>query len=475
MRRVIEALKSGNPKALFASFLYFDTGFSIWLMLAALAPFVVAELNLSPAQKGFLVAVPVLASAVFRLNFGHLYQSIDGKKVALAGIILSGLPSLSALLFPSYLSDYTVLLLLGIFLGIGGASFAVALPMAGSNYPKEVQGLVLGIAALGNIGAVLDGILFPPLAKAFGWKEAMAMGGLLLVLAFLVVLLWAKDKGKKDEEGMYPIFLFTITLLFMLFLVPALERGWLGIKEAREALLLLPPIGSAFVLSLLPKRYKRVFLERDTWLMILIYSVTFGGFIGMSSYASLYLIDQYGFSKLQAGALMALFAFTGAFIRPFGGLIADMISGSRALLFILLGISFMYMVLALLTLPPLFGVLALVIAFVFFGLGNGATLQLVPHRWPEARGIVTGIIGAAGGFGGFYLPTVLGIVKESTGFYSYGFLIFSMVALSTLVLLRLVHSQWMEWAYVRYDYEKGVLTGIAPNGRVIMDLLYKGD
>lgn len=89
--------------------------------------------------------------------------------------------------------------------------------------------------------------------------------------------------------------------------------------------------------------------------------------------------------------------------------------------------------------------------------------------------MMAGIIGAAGGFGGFYLPTVLGIVKETTGSYSAGFFLFSMVALTALVLLRLVHSQWMEWAHVRYDYEKDMLTGIAPNGRVVMELLYKED
>lgn len=474
MRRVIEALKSGNPKALFASFLYFDTGFSIWLLLGALAPFIVQEINLSPSQKGFLVAVPVLSAAVFRINFGYLYQSVDGRKIALAGIVLSGIPSLFALLAPSYLNGYSILLLLGVLLGIGGASFAVALPMAGSNYPREVQGLVLGLAAAGNIGAVLDGILFPPLAKLFGWKEAMAMAGLLLVITFLVVFFWSKDRGEKEGKSFYPLFVFALTLLFLLFLVPALEGGWFGVK-GKEALLLLPLIGSAFVLSLLPNRYRRVFLERDTWIMILIYSITFGGFVGMSSYVSLYLIDQYGFSKLQAGALMSLFAFMGAFIRPFGGFIADMISGVRALIFILFGISGTYMVLSLFNLPPFLGVIALLTIFAFFGLGNGATFQLVPHRWPKIRGMMAGIIGAAGGFGGFYLPTVLGMVKEATGSYSAGFFLFSMVALSALVLLKLVHSQWMEWAHVRYDYEKDMLVGIAPNGRVAMELIYKGD
>ncbi len=462
MKHLLDALKMGNPKALFASFLYFDTGFSIWLLLGALAPFITQEMNLSPAQKGFLVAVPVLSAAVFRLNFGHMYQSLDGKKIALAGILLSSIPSIYALLFPNSL-DYTTLLLLGVFLGLGGASFAVALPMAGSNYPKEVQGLVLGLAAAGNIGAVLDGILFPPLAKVFGWRETMAIAGILLVITFFVILFWAKDKGEKEGNKYYPITVFITTLLFMLFIVPALYNGWLGIK-GKEALLLLPLIGGSFVLAFLPNKYRRVFLERDTWVMILIYSITFGGFVGMSSYVSLYLIDQYAFDKLTAGALMSALAFTGAFIRPFGGYIADKISGATALLFILSGISAMYLVF-----------LSLLVIFAFFGLGNGATFQLVPQRWPKVRGLMAGIIGAAGGFGGFYLPTVLGTVKEATGSYSSGFFLFGVVSLVALVMLKLLHSQWMEWAYVRYDYEREMLTGIAKNGRVVMELLYKED
>ncbi len=473
MKHLLDALKMGNPKALFASFLYFDTGFSIWLLLGALAPFITQEMNLSPAQKGFLVAVPVLSAAVFRLNFGHMYQSLDGKKIALAGILLSSIPSIYALLFPNSL-DYTTLLLLGVFLGLGGASFAVALPMAGSNYPKEVQGLVLGLAAAGNIGAVLDGILFPPLAKVFGWRETMAIAGILLVITFFVILFWAKDKGEKEGNKYYPITVFITTLLFMLFIVPALYNGWLGIK-GKEALLLLPLIGGSFVLAFLPNKYRRVFLERDTWVMILIYSITFGGFVGMSSYVSLYLIDQYAFDKLTAGALMSALAFTGAFIRPFGGYIADKISGATALLFILSGISAMYLVLSLLKLPPLLGTLSLLVIFAFFGLGNGATFQLVPQRWPKVRGLMAGIIGAAGGFGGFYLPTVLGTVKEATGSYSSGFFLFGVVSLVALVMLKLLHSQWMEWAYVRYDYEREMLTGIAKNGRVVMELLYKED
>src|ERR1700756_953668 len=110
-------------------------------------------------------------SAILRVTLGNLYQACDGRRVALMGIALSAIPSVVLLLLPSTPS-YTLLLILGVFLGVGGASFAVALPMAGSNYPPKVQGLVLGLAAAGNIGAVLDGFMFPGLADQFGWAKA---------------------------------------------------------------------------------------------------------------------------------------------------------------------------------------------------------------------------------------------------------------------------------------------------------------
>src|SRR6266446_3502957 len=145
MKQVIASLRSGNWKALLACFLYFDTGFTAWVMFGPLAPYVSKQLSLSPTQAGFLVAVPVLSASIVRVTLGNLFQSVDGKRLALLGISISALPSL-ILLFP-VAPTYSMLLMLGALLGVGGASFAIALPMAGSSYPPRVQGLVLGLAA----------------------------------------------------------------------------------------------------------------------------------------------------------------------------------------------------------------------------------------------------------------------------------------------------------------------------------------
>jgi NNP family nitrate/nitrite transporter-like MFS transporter len=210
--------------------------------------------------------------------------------------------------------------------------------------------------------------------------------------------------------------------------------------------LLLPVMGAAVALAVLPRKYLAVLTERDTWVVMLVYSITFGGFVGMSSYVSLLLTTQYQISKVDAGFIMALLSLTGAMIRPVGGLIADRLSGVRVLLVLLVAIAALNFAFAAL-MPPLVGGIALLVGLYFcFGLGNGATFQLVPHRWKGKTGVMTGIIGAAGGIGGFYLPVVMSMARESTGSYQLGFVTFALIAAVAFVMVATLHRQWLKWA-----------------------------
>ena len=443
MKQLIDSLKSGNWKALLACFLYFDTGFTTWVMFGPLAPFISKQLTLTPTQAGFLVAVPVLAASIVRVTLGNLFQSVNGRKLALLSISLSSIPAF-VLLLP-IAPTYTLLLVLGVFLGIGGASFAVALPMAGSSYPPRVQGLVLGLAAAGNIGAVLDGFLFPGLGQQFGWQHATAAVLPLLAVAAVTVFFWAEDRSPKTDGAATGAFIGAgVAFLGLIGLVLMVEDGIFGAGKTGQ--LLLPPLGAALALAVLPRKYLAVLIERDTWVIMLIYSITFGGFVGMSSYVSLLLTTQYGLSKLNAGFLMAGLSFTGAMVRPLGGWVADRLSGVKVLLVLLMAIAVCNIGFAML-MPPLPGGTALLFAlYLCFGLGNGATFQLVPHRWRGKIGVMTGIIGAAGGIGGFYLPVVMGIAKESTGSYQTGFATFGALAFIAFVLVATLHQQWLTWA-----------------------------
>lgn len=443
MKDIIASLKSGNWKALLACFLYFDTGFTVWVLLGPLAPFISKDITMSPAEQGFLVAVPVLSAAILRVTLGNLFQSYDGKKLALMGIALSSIPPAVLLVLP-FVPSYTLLLVLGVFLGVGGASFAIALPMAGSNYPPKVQGLVLGLAAAGNIGAVLDGFLFPSLAVSFGWQHATAAALPLLALSAVTLILWAKDLSPKSGEPKRGFIGFFITIAGLVGLVLMVHAGVFG--AGKTGLLLLPFLGALLAIAVLPQRYRAVLSERDTWVMMLVYSITFGGFVGMSSYVTLLLTTQYQMQKVDAGLLMALFAFIGAMVRPVGGFVADKVSGVRALLVLLFCISVLDLAFAIL-MPALSGGVAILLAlYLCFGLGNGATFQLVPNRWKDKAGIMTGIIGAAGGIGGFYLPVIMGLAKESTGSYQAGFATFGILAAVAFTLVIVLKRQWLVWA-----------------------------
>lgn len=442
MHGILTSLRSGNWKSLLACFLYFDTGFTAWVMFGPLAPFLSKQLALSPAQSALLVAVPVLSAAILRVTLGNLFQSANGRALALLGVALSAVPS-ALLLFPVPVS-YSLLLSLGVLLGVGGASFAIALPMAGSSYPVRVQGLVLGLAAAGNIGAVVDGFLFPTLAQHFGWQRATAALLPLLMLAAAALLLWAEDRADKSGDIARAGLGFAASLVGVLGLVLAIDAGLLG--SSHTGLLMLPILGLALALAVLPRRYLAVMRERDTWVVMLVYSITFGGFVGMTSYVSLLLTTLYGLSKIGAGYWMAALSFTGAMVRPLGGLIADRLSGVRVLLVLLAAIAVLNLSFATL-MPSLSGGVALLAAlYVAFGLGNGATFQLVPHRWRGRTGLMTGIIGAAGGIGGFYLPVIMGIARETTGSYEAGFLTFAALAAIAFLLVGALHRQWLGWA-----------------------------
>ena len=457
MKQLIASLKSGNWKALLACFLYFDTGFTAWVMFGPLAPFISKQIALSPTQAGFLVAVPVLAASIVRVTLGNLFQSVNGRRLALISISLSAIPAF-VLLLP-IVPTYTLLLVLGVFLGVGGASFAVALPMAGSSYPPRVQGLVLGLAAAGNIGAVLDGFLFPGLAQHFGWQQATAAVLPLLALAAVTVFFWAEDASAKSGSVSRAFAGFVVSLVGLIALVLLVNAGAFG--QGKTGQLLLPVLGALLALAVLPRKYLAVLAERDTWVMMLVYSVTFGGFVGMSSYVSLLLTAQYQLSKLDAGFIMAALSFTGAMVRPIGGWVADRLSGVKVLLVLLIAISICNVAFAVLMPPLMGGTALLLVLYLCFGLGNGATFQLVPHRWKGKTGVMTGIIGAAGGIGGFYLPVVMGIAKESTGSYQMGFATFGVLAALGFIVVAALHQQWLAWALPKDELALDFDTSIA--------------
>ncbi|MDD4931887.1 MAG: MFS transporter [Methylacidiphilaceae bacterium] len=370
---------------LFASFLYFDLSFAVWVLFGALGNFVAADFRLSPWQKGFLVAVPVLSGSLFRIALGWAETRFGGKRAALTGLCLTALPLLWGWKGASHLWELPAI---GILLGVAGASFAVALPMASRWFPPEKQGLVLGLAGAGNSGTLFATLFGPYLASRLGWHAVFGLALLPILLTFLVVLVLAQDAP--------------------------------GTRATSNRL----------------SQFRQVLRLSDTWVFALLYSVTFGGFIGFTSFLAFFFFDQYGVSKVSAGLLQTLVVAAGSFMRPVGGYLADRLGGWRLLCALLVGAAFCSLATSFF-LPLPIEVGAFVVFLGSLGMGNGAVFQLVGIRLGPQIGLVTGLIGAAGGLGGFLLPLCLGLIKSTTESYATAFFLYaSALAIAALISIR---------------------------------------
>jgi NNP family nitrate/nitrite transporter-like MFS transporter len=184
-------LKAGHTPTLFAAFFYFDISFMVWVILGPLGVQIAQDLGLTPAQKGLMVATPILAGALLRMVNGVLVDHLRPKRAGLICqlIVIAGL----AWAWLAGPHTFPEILALGVILGVAGASFAVALPLASRWYPPEHQGTALGIAGAGNSGTVLAALFAPVLAAAFGWVNVLGLAIIPLLIAFVVYVLLAKD------------------------------------------------------------------------------------------------------------------------------------------------------------------------------------------------------------------------------------------------------------------------------------------
>ncbi|MEO6338807.1 MAG: nitrate/nitrite transporter [Caulobacteraceae bacterium] len=374
-------LKAGHTPTLFAAFLYFDLSFMVWVLLGPLGVAISKDLHLTPAQKGLMVAVPLLAGAALRLVNGVLVDHIGPKRTGIIGqvIVIAGL----ALAWFLGVHSYSQVLLLGVVLGVAGASFAVALPLASRWYPPEHQGLALGIAGAGNSGTALAALFAPALAKSLGWNAVIGLAALPLTVALVVYLLMAKDAPNRPA--------------------PKTLVEYMAVLKAPEA-----------------------------WGLMFLYSVTFGGFSGLSSSLTIYFNGEYHLDPIIAGFFTAACVFAGSFIRPVGGAIADRIGGLSTLL-VVYGLAAAGLIVAGFHLPsPWIALGVIMFSMMALGAGNGAVFQLAPQRFPKEIGVVTGLVGAMGGVGGFYLASTLGLAKQFTGDYQAGFIGFAALALAAL-------------------------------------------
>ena len=410
-----KALKGqGHAPTLFMAFLYFDMSFMVWTMLGPLSTEIGEALAaaghmMTAGEKATLLSLPILSGAILRIVLGFGVDKLGPKTTAL----MAQSVVIASLLTAFYLGaeiTYNQLLIVALGLGFAGASFAVALPQAGQWYPPKLQGIVLGIAGAGNIGVVIDFMFAPKIAEIWGWEYVFGVGAAMAIVVFIAYMFLAKNA----PESVY---------------------------KARPKKL---------------KDYGKLLKDKDTWWFSLFYAISFGGFVGFAGYMKVYLMNTYqadmsvfGISvfdepnvKVIAGYFGALTIFAGAVLRPVGGNIADKIGGVKALYFFYGAVAVLVAIMALVDLPFFVAIAVLFLVMASLGMANGSVFQLVPQRFGKDIGIMTGIVGCAGGLGGTALIKTLGWSKGAFDGYSTGFLIFAGVVLIAILGLSFVKTRW---------------------------------
>ncbi len=380
---------SGHLGTLLTALLYFDFCFAVWVLNGAMAPFIAESFGLTDVQKGFLVSLPVMAGALMRFPMGLVSQYIGRKNAAQLemGTIVIGL-----LIGSCFVQSYGGVLLMGVIIGIAGASFGVALSLGAGWYPPEHKGLAMGIAGAGNSGAVLSVLFAPPLAKLYGWQAVYGLATLPLIAAMILLQVFAKEPPDREQ------------------------------KSLRE--------------------YLKVLVDRDAWVFNLMYMVTFGGYIGLTSFLPTLFHDQYGIPKENIGQYSAGIILMASVLRIGGGWIADRIGGIRAILSCGFVIVVSTAVAGLLPANPWLMVAILVICFSAMGAGNGAVFQLVPLRFKSSTAVAGSLIGEVGALAGGFLPVTMGWSKTVYGSFAPGFLTGTLLALTMLGCLLLVAGRW---------------------------------
>ncbi len=403
----------GHWPTLLSAFLYFDVSFMVWVVLGPLSLYLSQDLGLSIEEKFSVVAIPILAGALLRVPLGMLADHFGPKRtgsfaqmVVIAGMAYAWIFGLHSKLDVE---------LLGVVLGLAGASFAVALPQASRWYPPKYQGVVMGIAGAGNMGVVLDSMFVPWMAEHWGWQTVFGVLLIPLGIVLALYMLLAKDA-----------------------------------PESRAPMTLA--------------NYASVLRDRDTWWFMFFYSITFGGFVGLGNALPLYFTNWYHTSGIAAGLMAALVVMAGSMARPMGGMLADRFGGIRTLQLLFMVVAVAYLTVAMLPQGPApvavgsakvsgwalteLPAIAWAAVIVFFlgatalGAGNGSVFQLVPLRFRNEIGVMTGLVGAAGGIGGFFLAKALGMSKGMTGGFMAGFSLFAGLAVIGLLGLMMVKTRW---------------------------------
>jgi NNP family nitrate/nitrite transporter-like MFS transporter len=356
--------------------------FSVFGSVSAMMPILKKQFHLAPVQTSIAMAIPVLLGSLGRIPLGLLADRFGGRKVFTATMTVS----VVAALLMGKVNSYPQLLLFGFFTGIALASFSVGVAFVSGWYSAERQGFALGVYGAGNVGQSLAAFGAPFLFLHLGFRNTFWSFAALLALWTVVFSLFAQDA---PHSGPHKSFTQMV----------------------------------------------RPLSDKMSWVLSFFYFLTFGGFVAMSIYLPTFLTEIFKLTPQDAGMRTAGFVLLATATRPVGGWLSDKVGGLAILIWIFPFVTAMAILLTVEKMAPFtIGALGMAAAI---GLGNGAVFKLVPEYFPQSVGAVTGLVGAMGGLGGFFPPLVLGIIRQQTGSFFWGFVFLAAFAMLCLLVAKL--------------------------------------
>jgi NNP family nitrate/nitrite transporter-like MFS transporter len=380
-------LRTGQNRNLALATLAFAISFWAWNLIAPLGVRYAESMGLSSGEKSLLVATPVLVGSLGRILAGALTDRFGGR-LMFTVLLLATAPFVLLVAFAGDQDSYGLMLLFGFFLGIGGTTFAVGIPFVNAWFEADRRGFATGVFGAGMGGTALSAFFTPRFVDWFGYAVThLIIAAALVGVAFLV---------------------------------------WTAMKDSPQWRPNTDPVAPKLAAALkLPV----------TWQMSFLYAVAFGGFVAFSTYLPTYLKDVYEFDLTQAGTRTAGFAIAAVVCRPIGGVLSDKVGPRKVAATAFAGAAVMAVVVALQPEPEVPAGLSFVLMAAFLGLGTGGVFAWVAGEAPKERvGSVSGIVGAAGGLGGFFPPLVMGATyDEDAHSYTIGLMLLCATAIVALV------------------------------------------
>ncbi len=389
------------------STLSFTVCFMIWVMFAVIGIPIKEMLHLNETQFGILIAMPILTGSLFRLPIGIL-TDIYGGRIVFFGLMISTV-------FPIWLlsigTAYWHFLVTALFVGLAGASFTVGIAYVARWFPKEQQGTAMGIFGAGNAGAALTKLIAPSIVVAYGWTMVPKVYAVLMTVMALAFWFFTYDDASHKVDKKF------------------------NLKKELKAL-----------------------EDPGVWKLCQYYSVVFGGFVALALWMTEYYVEEYGFDLQTAAVLAAAFSLPGGILRALGGFFSDRFGAhtvtwwilwiSLACLFFL---SYPQTELTIHTVtgpesfhiglsPTIFTILMFTIG-VAFAIGKASVFKYISDDHFDNIGVISGIVGLAGGMGGFFLPIMFGALVDLTGVRSTVFMLMFGVVWVSLI--------WMYWTEIR--------------------------